>query len=831
MNQLPIYEVLPQIKQALNQNNKLILEAPAGAGKSTVVPISLINESYLAGKKIIVLEPRRVAARAVAKQMAKLLDEQIGKTVGYQIKNESCYSKDTRVLVITEGILTRKLQKDQSLDGIAMVIFDEFHERSIHTDLGLALCLEAQELLRDDLKILIMSATLNSKGLKELLKDAPIIKSEGRTFPIEDIYLEGDIKHPSLKNLGDLLVSTTLRALKENDGDILVFLPGRKEIIELKKRLDEKLIKEDILILPLYSNLTKEEQDRAIQKQEKRKVVLSTNIAQTSLTIDGLKVVIDSGLEKISKFSHSNNMDHLDYSFICLDSSIQRAGRAGRLSQGKCYKLWHKNRILEESSVPEILRIDLLSSILNLSLWGVNSFEELNFLDRPKEEIVKLAKEELINLEMLDKNFNITPMGEKALDLGVNPRFAHMILKSIELSYEYEACLLTAILEEKDILTSNDKNILTRFFILYEENFNINANSYRARSILKQAKSYYKRLKPNEIVNKKICDENILAVLLLYAYPSRLAKQRQEGDNRYKLSSAKGAVLNKEDNLSKNEYLVVCELSAKKSDSYINLASTIKLSYIKEYFSNTIQKENYLTYNKQNQTIENRVVTKFLKLELETKPSKEISRESLNSFILNLLKEEGFELLNFTKNCKELISRVNFVNKNYKNSTFIDLSNGALLDSLDVWLLPYLDSVNNIKDLKNLDIYNILLALIPWEQQQLLDELVPIVYKVPSGSKIKIDYSDENIASLKVKIQELFGLKQTPKILNNSYELQLHLLSPALRPIQITYDIESFWQNSYDEVKKELKGKYKKHYWPDNPYEAIATNKTKKHMK
>ena len=531
MKNLPIYDVLDDIKTTLNTESALILEAPPGAGKSTVVPISLLDESWLGNKIIIILEPRRVAARMVAVQMAKLLGEEVGQSVGYQVKMESCYSKQTKLLVVTEAILVRKLQSDQALEDVAMVIFDEFHERSIHTDLSLALCLQVQELLRPDLKLLIMSATLDSLELTNLLGKIPVINSKGKIYDVENIYLETNIKQPDSKNINTLLLNITLKAIKEDEGDILVFLAGSREIQKLQALLEEALKDKNIEILPLYSTLSKEKQDKAISKSNKRKIILSTNIAQTSLTIEGVKVVIDSGLEKVSRYNYSNAMNHLELSFISNDSATQRAGRAGRLSDGKCYKLWHKSKILQETSKAEILRTDLSSFFLDLALWGYEDIKEFKFLDYPQEVVQNSTNLVLQELQMLKEDNQITKFGKKSLILGVHPRFAFMILRANELGFAYEACLLSSMLSEKDIFKNMSFNcdIYSRFLHLYEKDFDsAYINSHLAKTVLKQVEFFYGKLKNIEAINKKIqkINEESLSILLLLAYPDRLAKQR-----------------------------------------------------------------------------------------------------------------------------------------------------------------------------------------------------------------------------------------------------------------------------------------------------------------
>ncbi len=838
MKKLPINDVLDDIKNVLNKNTRLIIEAPAGAGKSTLVPISLLKESWLKDKIIIMLEPRRMAARALAVQMSKLLNEKVGQSVGYQVKMDSCFSKNTKILVVTEGILVRKIQNDEALEDVALIIFDEFHERSIYTDLSLALSLQLQEILRDDLKIMLMSATLNSKELSFLLENTPVITSKGKMYDVENIYLAVNIKHPTKNDLSKIVLNTILKSIQEDEGDILVFLAGAKEI----KEIEEKLKFEKIDVFPLFSNLSKEEQEKAIYSNEKRKVILSTNIAQTSLTIEGIKVVIDSGIEKQIRFNPSNDMDHLEYSFISQSSAIQRAGRAGRLSEGKCYKLWHKNRILEESSKPEILRADLSSLLLDLAFFGVKEFDELKFLNIPSSQIIKSSRKLLQNINMIDDNRNITSFGNEAISLGVHPRFANMILKADELGFAYDSCLLASMLIEKDIFSKQfaSCDIYERYIVLKQKDFsNAELNIYTAKQVLNQASYIYKKLKSlknskNIKEEEKFLTKNMLGVLLLFAYPNRLAKLRVKNENKYKLSNAKGAIINAKDTLFNSEYLVVPNINAKEKDSIIHLASSISFENIKKYFSSYIYEKDVISYKKELNKLDIKTLTYFLELELSSDINTNISKDKYPSLFIDLIKKEGLNLLIWSKKTKDLIARVNFINENKKefdldiNLPYFDDEN--LLENIDDYLKPYLENVRTVKHLEQIDTFSMLKALIPWDSLQTLDTLAPMTIKVPSGSNINIDYSNTKTPILAVKIQEIFGLNKTPGILKNQILLQIHLLTPALRPIQITYDLESFWINSYSEIRKELRGKYKKHYWPEDPLEAIATRKTKKFM-
>ncbi|WP_434580530.1 ATP-dependent helicase HrpB [Sulfurimonas sp. NW15] len=831
MINLPIHDVLEDVKKSLQNNNRLVLQAPPGAGKSTVVPISLLDEAWLGNKMIIMLEPRRVAARMVASQMAKLLGEPLGERVGYQIKMDSVYSKNTKILVVTEAVLVRKLQSNQTLDDVVMIVFDEFHERSIHTDLSLALSLQVQELLRDELKILIMSATLNANEISSLLSDVPVITSKGKRYDVQNIYLDIKTKQPDARSLNALLLKTTLQALKKHTGDILVFLPGVKEIKNLQNALLNTVSK-DLLIVPLYSSLSKKEQDRALSSSSKRKIILSTNIAQTSLTIEGVTVVIDSGLEKLSHYNHANAMNHLEMSFVSEDAAVQRAGRAGRLSNGVCYRLWHASKILQPSTKPEILRTDLTSLMLDLALWGVDDFCELKFLDIPHPDTTQKTKKILQELAMLDTSFKITAFGRDALSLGLHPRFSYMILKANDLGFAYEACLLASLLGEKDIFkdASKESDILPRYIHLIEQDFNSSyIHTFRAKEVLREAEFFYKKLKNIKQVHKKnsSLDKDILGVLLLFAYPDRLARRRDSNSNKYILSNAKGAMLHDEDTLRNEEYLVVANLHAHAKDSLINLALSVTMTQIEQYFSSFMHTKQTINYNKENKKFDIREETYFLKLLLFAKPIQVAKGQDFQKLLTELIKKEGLELLTWSKKAVKFKERVNFL---HHHQEFADFSDTALLERLDLWLEPHLDNIASIKELESLDIYALLRSLLTWEQQQLLDTQVPQSITVPSGSSIHIDYTDVHKPSLHVKIQEVFGLHETPKVLNGTLPLQMHLLTPAMQPIQITYDLKSFWENSYAEVAKELRGKYKRHYWPQNPFEAVATSKTKKHM-
>lgn len=833
MKKLPINAILEELKKSINKNQQIILQAPPGAGKSTLVPLSLLNESWLDNKIIIMCEPRRIAARTLAIQMSELLNEELGNVVGYEIKGESYHSKHTKILIVTEGVLSKKLQNDQTLENVAMVIFDEFHERSINSDMNLAFCLQMQEFLREDLKILIMSATLNQSSLQTLLKDAITVSSEGKIYEVENFYLEPKVNFFNKKDLFNVLVNKCLDVINNEDGNILVFQEGAREINKLQKILIEKLKHKDIDVFVLYSSLDKKEQDKAIFSNNKRKIILSTNIAQTSLTIEGIKVVIDTGLQKVARYNYDNFMNHLELDFISLSSSIQRAGRAGRLSNGKCYKLWPKNKILQKDDEVEILRADISSLLLNMALWGAD-FCDLNFLDIPSNEVILKSKIVLQKLEMLDENFSINIFGKKALKLGLHPRLAYMVLKANELNFAYEAILLACLLEEQDIIKNSFSNcdLKNRFLILYNDDY---TSSYidlnKIKNIKKQTNKVFQTLGKIEKINKKneVFDENLLAVFLLFAYPDRLAKRREKDMNTYVLSNKKGAILNKEDNLFNEEYLVVSSLFAKELNSHIFLALKIDLSLILKYFNKNIKILTSTSYNKEKNKFDIKKHNYFLDLELYFTYEEKLDEKNFNIALMSLIEKEGISFLPWTSKALSFQKRVNFFNKYSSSKEIKDLSDLYLLNNIKSILEAYLTGIKSIKEFKRLDMFSILSSLLTYKEKSILDKEAPLYIKVPSGSKILIEYLDSE-AILSVKIQELFGLKITPSIINNKINLKLNLLTPALRPIQITSDLKSFWDNSYEEVRKELRGKYKRHYWPIDPYDAIATSKTKKHL-
>ena len=719
---------------------------------------------------------------------------------------------------------------------MALVIFDEFHERSLHADLSLALALESQSVLREDLKILVMSATLNTTAISSLL-DAPIIQSEGRSYPIESIYLPTSTTVPTKKELPSFISRMLINIIKYEEGNILVFLPGTGEIKRLEKLLND-INFSDVFVSHLYGNLSKEAQDRAIKAPKdidgrgSRKIVLATNIAQTSLTIEGIKIVIDSGLHNVSVFSPFSGMNRLESTFISQDSATQRAGRAGRTSAGKAYHLWHKSKILLKHDVPEILSADLSQLLLDLAVWGNNDTTEMLWMDAPPITSVTHAKTLLQNLGAIDKSGVITPHGQAMGKYPMHPRLAHMMIKAKKLDLSYEASLLAVLISEKDIYTKSygSSDLRERVSVLHDVRVDksLNAsyiNKYQCSYLLKNAKRIEKMQKPT-------VDLELLGVLLAFAYPDRIAKLRGDKSSTYLLANGKGAVLQQQDELFNTGFLVIADVDAKHINANIYKAIAISHAQIEAYLEEQLESYEDVSWNEEQARVEARKVTKLGAIVLKEVQIKNPSEVLVLEILLEELEELGLDALPWSKEASTLRDRVNFVNthEGTNDMAFPDFSETYILENMHEWLAPYLSGIKSLKALKSLDLNNILLGQLSFEQTKELNTLAPAKLKVASGSNIPIDYSDLKQPILAVRLQEMFGTQSTPTLLNGKVKLMIHLLSPAHKPMQITQDLESFWANTYTDVKKDLRGKYKRHYWPDNPLEAQATNKTKKFM-
>ncbi|WP_237054915.1 ATP-dependent helicase HrpB [Microbulbifer sediminum] len=852
MLELPINAALPDLLAALAGHNNVVLQAPPGAGKTTAVPLALLGCEWLAGRNIIMLEPRRLAARTAARRMASLLGESVGQTVGYQVRGERRAGAGTRILVVTEGIFTRLLQSDPELAGTALVIFDEFHERSLQADLSLALCLQSQEVLRDDLKLLVMSATLDAAGVAQLLGNAPVVSSEGRSYPVEIRYLAPREVVEERRQLPALMARKISELLAESSGSLLAFLPGVGEIRRVEALLAERAGDEafsGVDIAPLYGDLGREQQDAAIAPapEGRRKIVLATNVAETSLTIEGISLVVDSGLMRESRFDPNTGMNRLETTTISRASATQRRGRAGRLGPGTCLRLWSESRHqgLPAKNTPEILNSDLAPLVLELAQWGVCDPDELHWLDLPPPGPLAQARDLLQRLEALDTELRITPHGAAMLELGTHPRLAHMMLHSRDWNMQREACLLAALLSERDIFRGDrrlDRDLHRRMeWLLEGGKAGGTVDRGAVQRIRQQARTWESQLA--RMVGSaagtggvSIDPADRTGLLLALAYPDRIARNRHDRDRRFLLASGRGAHFSQDDELAVANYLVVAQLDGQGRDARILLAAQIPGELLPEYFPHLVKQDEQVRWDDKAGRAVASVRTCLGRIVLEEKPAENISPDALSRALLDVVRQKGLGLLPWTREANGLRARVEFLRGQIENHA--DLLAGlalprwddsSLLDSLEDWLLPHLVGIRSLEQLSGLDLYGILQGQLDWPDLQQVGELAPTHVAVPSGSRIAIDY-DGDIPVLAVRLQEMFGLAKTPAILKSRFPLMIHLLSPAQRPVQVTRDLASFWENTYAEVKKELRIRYQKHYWPDDPLSAQATNKTKKRM-
>ncbi|MDH3975864.1 MAG: ATP-dependent helicase HrpB [Deltaproteobacteria bacterium] len=836
LTDLPIKSVIPEVLQTLRKGGNAILSASPGAGKTTCVPLALLHEQWLNKQRIIMLEPRRLAARAAAMRMAELLGEKVGETVGYRTRMDSQVSNKTRIEVLTEGILTRILQNDPSLEGVGLLIFDEFHERSLHADLGLALSLESQELLREDLRILVMSATLEEEPLSRLLGSAPVIYCKGKSYPVETHYLprtrRGEAQHhykliPQAK-------SVILRSLREEKGDMLVFLPGTGEIRRLEKTLKEGGLDNHIHIMPLYGDLSREEQNRAIlpSPSGQRKIVLATSIAETSLTIEGVRVIVDCGLMRVSRFSPDSGMSRLETIALTKASARQRRGRAGRLEGGVCYRLWteEEDRLLKAHGRPEILETDLGSLALELALWGIKEPQVLRWLDNPPNAAFAHARELLILLEAIDEAGIITPLGKEMTKLPLHPRLAHMVLKARPLGLGSLACSLAALLTERDIIRveqgTSHTDLRLRIDALQGGKDVLLPDMNLDSGACRRVRSLAGQLRKKLAIAAKKDDSGKTGLLLAFAYPDRIAGKRQGSEGRYLMSNGKGAAFLHYDMLSKRDYLVAASLDGNAREARIFLAAPIEVNEIERNLAPLIKEKEVIVWDKTKKTVSAGKEYRLARLLLREEALVQIDSEKVTKVFIEGIKASGIHALPWSKASKNIQKRLIFMH--HLDAGFPDFSDAALAKGLESLLAPWIGGMTRLEQLKQLDLKVIFLSLLSREQQQALEKLAPTHWTVPSGSRIPIDYGDPAKPVLSVRLQELFGLDKTPAIAGGKKSLTLHLLSPAHRPIQVTKDLAGFWANTYFDVKKELKGRYPKHEWPDNPLQATPTKRAKR---
>ncbi|MEG1378335.1 MAG: ATP-dependent helicase HrpB [Bacteroidales bacterium] len=815
---LPIVEVIPEIKEKLQDNNTLILSAPPGAGKSTLLPLALMEEVWLQGQKIVMLEPRRLAARTIAMRMSDLLNQPVGDKVGYRVRFESKISANTQVEILTEGILTRMLQQDNSLEGIGMIIFDEFHERSLFAEVALALCREAQQILRPDLRIVIMSATLDIPQLASLL-NAPVVASPGRQYPIDIRYGSGCDE----RMIPELCAATICSAVKEEDGDLLAFLPGEGEI----RRCEELLRKQlpHFRIHPLFGSLPPNKQYAAIMpdRDGRRKIVLATSIAETSLTIEGIRIVVDSGFTRTSRFNPNNALSRLETVMVSKDMADQRAGRAGRLGAGVCFRLWSKatHERLAEHRTPEIEEADLASLTLDMAVWGVQDIAGMTWLTPPPKGHLGQATELLHELEALE-NGKITRYGHQMHKLPCHPRIAHMLICAKEMEQLPLATDIAAILEERDPLPKDSGIDINLRIEALRRHRDRRGDAPLFARIEKIAASYRQLF--GIIPDNGAVDPYTTGYLLVHAYPERIASATPGNNAQFRLANGSMATAGRTDDLAYESWLAVAQMDARDGLGRIFMASPINpqdlLPLVKE--------RDVISWDSKKGGLIAQSEMRIGNLLLKSKPLANIPSGQRITAICEAIGKEGEQLLDFNEEVTQWQNRVLSLRK-WRKEEWPDVSTTALLSTCKEWLAPYLENISKAEELKRIRLTEVLLFHLDYTLQQQLDLFAPARIEVPSGSQIKLEYFPDGAQPiLAVRLQEMFGLPETPRINEGSVPVLLHLLSPGFKPVQVTSDLSSFWNNAYFEVKKELQRRYPKHVWPDNPWTEEAVRGVKR---
>ncbi len=819
---LPIDLVLPDLLQALRERPAVVLQAPPGAGKTTRVPLALLTEPWLADRRIIMLEPRRLAARAAARFMASLLGEEVGQRVGYRTRLDSKIGPNTRIEVVTEGILTRMLQDDPALEPYGAVLFDEFHERSLQADLGLALTLETMQALREDLRLVVMSATLDAEPVARLMNNAPVVTSSGRSFPVELRYAP-----PRQGEWERHLAALIPHLMREESGSVLVFLPGAGEIRRLESALEGQ-VGADVRIAPLYGDLSREAQDLAIQPAPagQRKLVLATSIAETSLTIEGIRIVVDAGLQRVPVFDPVTGLSRLQTVRVSRAAAEQRSGRAGRIEAGVCYRLWSEaeQERLVPFLAPEILSADLSDLVLELAQWGVRDPDQLAWLDPPPRAAWDQARELLQRLRVLDEAGGITDHGRRVGRLGLHPRLAHMVIKAAELGWARLAAEVAALLSEADIMSAaRHTDIQARLMLLRGEMQAQGVERARVQRVRQTARQILQRL---GAYKEQLETFDSAGVVLAFAYPDRVAKRRGGGAARYLLANGRGAVLREDDPLHDVPYLVAATLDNEGREARIFLAGALSQAAIETYLAEDLEEEDAVFWDADAEVVRAQRQTRYGRLVLQERPLASPDPMAITEALRTALCKRNLVDLPWTKEARHWQARVTFL-RNLEGEIWPDVSDEALASSSEQWLLPFAPGYRRLAQFKDFPLRQALDSLLSYEQQRQLERKAPEWIEVPSGSRISLDYESGEVPILAVRLQEMFGLTQTPAIAEGKVPLMLHLLSPSRRPVQVTRDLASFWRHAYLDVRKDLRGRYPKHHWPDDPLTAQATRHTK----
>ncbi len=821
----PIAEVLPDIVSALQENTRLVLEAPPGAGKTTQVPIALLQAPWRGDKKILMLEPRRVAARAAANFMAKQLGESVGETVGYRIRFENKISARTKIEVVTEGILTRMIQDDPALENVAAILFDEFHERHLSADLGLALALDIQQSLREDLRIVLMSATLDGEKLAQFLQ-AGRITSAGRSYPVTTTHF------PARRD--EALTFQIKRCIEEvlqkHDGDLLVFLPGQREIGQLEKALSQSIAASgEISLVSLFGEMPIEKQSEALapDKNGKRRIVLATNIAESSVTLPGVRVVIDSGLSREPRFDPNSGFSRLETVNISQASADQRAGRAGRVAEGWCYRLWPASQRLEPMRSSEISQTELSALCLELAAWGSS---DLRFFESPPSGTMAAARELLQRLNALDKQQRITALGKKILGLGTHPRIAAMLLAAQDESEKALACDMAALIEARDPLIGERRDDwASRWQALaaYRSGrlpHNVNRSAIAA---IDQASQQWRRRIRCDVLPAKTTPSHALGDLLLHAFPERIARQHPNDPRRYQMANGRIAKIWDDSALFGEPWLAISECRFESKDSSILRAAPLDEIRLQRDFPERFSEEDNVRWDADARGLIARRERRFDQIVLESKPAGRPDPAKAAQALCDAVAELGLNALSWTENLKQWRERVRCLRVWAPELELPDFSDEALLSRREQWLKPALQGKTRLDGLSEQELSEALKSEIDWNLRQKIDQLAPTKMLVPSGMERAIEYQHDALPVLAVKLQELFGLADTPRICDGRIVLTLHLLSPGGKPLQITRDLKGFWERTYPEVKKEMKGRYPRHPWPDDPWSATATHRAK----